>query len=240
MLPDYSYSDPAVLAFVAIPLALVAALTWGVVLAWRRSGATAAATVRAAVLTLAGSAGWMAFTWTIAASGSFRQWDRLPPPLALLVVTIAVLGGRLAFSRLGSQVSAHVPLWALVGVQGFRFPLELAMHALADRGIMPEQMSYSGRNLDIVTGMSALVVAYLLATGRGGRVLVLIWNVLGLALLLNVVVVALLSTPIFAYFGPDRLNVFVTYPPFVWLPAVMVLAALAGHLIVFRAISYRN
>jgi hypothetical protein len=28
----------------------------------------------------------------------------------------------------------------------------------------------------------------------------------------------------------------ITYPPFVWLPAVMVLAALAGHLIVFRAL----
>ena len=27
---------------------------------------------------------------------------------------------------------------------------------------------------------------------------------------------------------------FVTYTPFVWLPAVMVLAALAGHLLIFR------
>jgi heme exporter protein D len=31
-------------------------------------------------------------------------------------------------------------------------------------------------------------------------------------------------------------NVFVMYAPFVWLPAVMVLAALAGHLVVFRAL----
>jgi len=28
----------------------------------------------------------------------------------------------------------------------------------------------------------------------------------------------------------------VMYPPFVWLPAVMVLAALAGHLLIFRAV----
>jgi hypothetical protein len=28
----------------------------------------------------------------------------------------------------------------------------------------------------------------------------------------------------------------VTYPPFVWLPAVLVLAALAGHLVIFRAL----
>ena len=63
------------------------------------------------------------------------------------------------------------------------------------------------------------------------------WNVGGLILLVNIVAVAILSTPTFAAFGPDRLNVFVFYPPFVWLPAVLVLAALAGHLIVFRALA---
>jgi hypothetical protein len=31
--------------------------------------------------------------------------------------------------------------------------------------------------------------------------------------------------------------VWVTYPPYVWLPAVMVLAALAGHLLIFRALA---
>src|SRR6266540_2387831 len=92
------------------------------------------------------------------------------------------------------------------------------------------------RVVDIVTGITALAVAALVASGRGGRALVTAWNVLGLALLLNVVVVAILATPRVAYFGSERLNVWVTYLPFVWLPAVMVLAALAGHLVIFRAL----
>jgi hypothetical protein len=104
---------------------------------------------------------------------------------------------------------------------------------------MPEQMSYSGRNFDIVTGGTAIVVAGLVAAGLAGRRLVMAWNILGLLLLVNIVVVAILSTPRFAAFGPDRLNTFVTYPPFVWLPTVLVLAALAGHLIIFRALSLR-
>ena len=58
----------------------------------------------------------------------------------------------------------------------------------------------------------------------------------GLTLVELIVTVAILSTPRFAAFGPERLNLFVTYPPFVWLPAVLVLAALAGHLIIFRAL----
>ena len=64
----------------------------------------------------------------------------------------------------------------------------------------------------------------------------LAWNILGLALLVNVVTVAILGTPRFQYFGPDHLNVWVMQPPFVWLAAVMLLAALAGHLLVFRAL----
>jgi hypothetical protein len=236
MLPDYSYSDPAVLAFVVIPVALAIALTAGVACAWRRSGESAAAAIRAAGLMALGTTAWMAITWIVAARGTFRQWERLPPSFAVLLLLILVISARLASGGVGRHLAASIPLWVLVAVQGFRFPLEIAMHAMFEQGIMPEQMSYSGRNFDIVSGMTALVVAALVATGRGGRGLVAAWNVLGLALLLNIVGVAVLSTPFFGLFGTERLNVFVTYPPFVWLPAVMVLAALTGHLIVFRAL----
>ena len=64
-----------------------------------------------------------------------------------------------------------------------------------------------------------------------------LWNVIGLILLINVVVVAILGTPRIRYFGDAHLNTWVTYTPFVWLPAVLVLAALAGHLIIFRALA---
>ena len=230
------WTDPAVLAFVIIPLALVVALFWGVSHASHRVHDTKAVRLRALRLTCAVAAVWMAVTWAAAESGALRQWDATPPPLALLVAGIVGLAAAIAFTGYGSRLARGLPLWTLVAVQGFRLPLELAMHAMYERGIMPVQMSYSGRNFDIVTGITALLVAWLVATGRGGRRLVLVWNVLGMILLINIVTVAILSTPLFRYFGDDRLNVWITYPPFVWLPAVMVLAALAGHLIVFRAL----
>lgn len=142
-----------------------------------------------------------------------------------------------AWSPLGSRIASTIPLWALVLVQAFRLPLEVAMHAMYTRGVMPVQMSYTGLNFDILTGATAIPVALLAATGRAGPRLVAGWNIAGLVLLLNVVTVAILATPRFRYFGDDHLNIWVTYPPFVWLPAVMVLAALAGHLLIFRALS---
>jgi hypothetical protein len=105
---------------------------------------------------------------------------------------------------------------------------------------MPVQMSYSGLNYDILTGASALVVAALVYTNRASVRIVRLWNVIGSLLLINVVTVAILATPRIRYFGNEHLNTWVTYPPFVWLPAVMVLAALAGHLIVFQALRVRR
>jgi len=235
--PAYRLTELSVAMFVIIPVVLFAILVRSIVAAWLRAGASGSAARRAGAIVAAVSAIWMVATWMIAASGALQSWDRTPPPFVLLLVGVIAVSVTLAFSRAGRSLATYMPLWGLVAVQGFRLPLELAMHRMAERGIMPPQMTYTGRNFDIVTGTSALVVALLVARGIGGRRLVTLWNVVGFALLINIIVVAVLSTPAFAYFGPDRLNTFVTYVPFVWLPAVMVSAALAGHLIIARAIA---
>ena len=233
-MPAYSLADPPVLAFIVLPAAVAILFVWGIAAAWRRTGETAGAAV-AAVRASGFVLIWMATTLGLADRGTFLDWDATPPPFALLVVALLALGFAIAFGPAGTRL-AHLPLWTLVAVQAFRLPLEIAMHALVGRGIMPEQMSYSGRNFDVLTGASAVVVAALVAAGVAGRKTVMVWNVAGTVLLVNIVVVAILSTPRLAMFGPDRLNVFVFYSPFVWLPAVLVLAALAGHLIIFRAL----
>ena len=235
--PPYSLADLPVLAFVILPGLIAVIFVWGTAEAWRRTGHAASARP-AALMAAGGTLVWMGATLAAADRGVFLDWHRTPPPFALLVASIFTLGAGIAFSPLGARL-ARLPLWALVVVQAFRLPLEIAMHALVSRGIMPEQMSYSGRNFDVLTGATAIVVAALVKTGIGGRRLVTVWNVAGLALLVNIVTVAILSTPRFAMFGDDRLNVFVVYPPFVWLPAVLVLAALAGHLIILRALRSR-
>ena len=184
---------------------------------------------------------WISLVLVLAASGVLGQWERRPPPFMLVVVSIVVLGAVIARSSIGDRLSRGLPLASLVGLQAFRLPLELLMHQTARAGVMPEQMTYSGRNFDIITGITAVLLAIWLRAGRPTRSLVVGWNVMGLLLLANIVTVAALSTPQFAAFGstPDRLNTFVTRAPYVLLPAVMVLAAWAGHLIVFRALARR-
>jgi hypothetical protein len=74
------------------------------------------------------------------------------------VLAIVIIGVAVAFSRLGTLLISGLPIWFLVGSQVFRLPLELLMHRAYIEGIMPVQMSYSGRNYDIVSGITAGVL----------------------------------------------------------------------------------
>jgi len=177
---------------------------------------------------------WMAFTAALAVSGVLSDFERRPPTLPILVVVTFAIAVAIAFSRFGTRIIDGLPLAWLIGFQGFRFPLEMVMHRAAVEGVMPIQMSYSGRNLDIMSGVTALLVAWLIARGHGTRRTPWLWNILGSALLLNIVVVAILSLPIFAAWGPERVNVWISHAPFVWLPTVLVPFALIGHLLLWR------
>lgn len=179
---------------------------------------------------------WVAAVSLASFSGAMNPAMRPPVVFVVMLVTILALGVGIARSETGRRFAHGLPLPWLVGFQAFRLPLELAMHRAQTEGLMPIQMSYSGQNFDIVTGVTALVLGLVMAVREVPRWVVRAWNVLGLVLLANILGVAMLSTPVFAYFGPDRLNVFVMRMPYTLLPAVMVLAAWAGHLIVFRAL----
>jgi hypothetical protein len=220
--------------FALLALLVAASLPLAVRAAWLRPGGDRAAARKAATLAAVLTTAWLAATGAAAASGRL-SFTTMPPTIAPVIVGVFVLGIGIGLSRVGERLAAGVPLAALVGLQGFRLPLELMMHRAYETGLMPVQMSYSGRNFDIVTGTTALVVAALLATRGLPRGVVLAWNVMGSLLLLNVVTIALLSTPTpLRVFHNEPANVWITAFPWVWLPAVYVTAALLGHIVIFR------
>jgi hypothetical protein len=223
--------------FIVLPLLVGVGFVLACEWAGRRLGEPAAVRRRRAVGVGAAAFAWFVITALAAASGVLRRFDAFPSPFAGLVLAVTALGIAVPCSPLGSKLVRGLPLWVLVGSQVFRFPLELVMHQAYVEGVMPVQMSYSGQNYDILTGISAGLLGWWLARRRVPRWVVAAWNLLGLVLLANVVTVAILSTPIFRWFGDDRLNTFVTYPPFVWLPAVLVTAALMGHVLVWRKLA---
>ena len=111
------------------------------------------------------------------------------------------------------------------------------MHQAAVARVMPNALSFGGRNFDIVTGVTALLLAPLVAAGRAPRALVIAWNVMGLGFL-AVIIVRSRWRRCRAIRSPATLpNTWVCYVPFVWLPTVLVPAAIAGHVLVFRRLA---
>jgi hypothetical protein len=222
--------------FIVLPLLVTAGFVLACEWAGRRLGEERGVRHRRAVRVGVAVVVWLLLTALLAVSGVLQRFDRTPPPFAGLVLAVTVIGIVVPLSPLGSLLVRGLPLWVLVGSQVFRFPLELVMHQAYLEGVMPVQMSYSGRNFDIVTGITAGLLGLWLARRPVPRWIVAGWNLLGFALLVNVVTVAIVSTPAFGWFGADRFSTFVTYFPFVWLPAALVLAALMGHILVWRSL----
>jgi hypothetical protein len=180
---------------------------------------------------------WLAIPALLASQGALDSYA--PLPTLGLGVMLAVTFGTvlLALTRFGQALTEAIPLAVIVGYQAFRFPLELVLHRLYTEGVIPEQMTYTGQNFDIATGIAAIAVAAGIYMDRCPRWLIGLWNIVGLALLFNIVAVAVLSSPVpFRYFTTGPANLLPSSFPYVWLPTFLVQAALFGHLLVFRAL----
>ncbi len=180
---------------------------------------------------------WLAVTAGLARAGVFRHFDALPPRVMVAAMTCTV--ALVAFSR-GASGRRFVAAASLVGItalQCFRVPVEMALHALYTRDLVPVQMTWSGRNLDVLVGLTAPVVALAFHRGVVGRRGLAAWHLASLAMLVNIVATAAMSFP-----GPLRRfhegvsAAVVAEAPFVWLPALLVPVAAASHLVALREI----
>jgi cytochrome c biogenesis factor len=117
-----------------------------------------------------------------------------------------------------------------------RVPVEATLFYLLTYKAIPQIMTFEGRNFDILSGLTAPVVYYLaFVQGKMGRKGLLIWNVVCLALVINIVSIGLLSAPLpIQQFGFEQPNIGVLYFPFNLLPSFVVPAVIFAHLAEIR------
>ena len=176
----------------------------------------------------------------LARSGVLNSYDP-PPPALLLLLGQTVLTAVIMFSSRGTALASNLALGSVVLLQAFRMVVEWLLHRLYLEGVVPVQMTYAGRNFDIVTGVTGLLLGVLLVRGRIlPRGVIVAWNILGLALLVNIVGVAALSTPVpFRAFTEGPPNLLPSTLPWIWLPSFLVQVAFGSHLLVFRMLNTR-
>ncbi|MGV3590017.1 MAG: hypothetical protein ACO1OF_23615 [Adhaeribacter sp.] len=187
----------------------------------------------------AGLLTWLVLLALLANQNFFSDFSTMPPRFVLAIAPpwlfIAWLATRKAFRYLLSLVP---PAWP-VYLQSFRAVVEIGLWMAFVAGVCPVQMTFEGRNFDILVGLTAPVAAYFFFRKKLKFQWAVLWNIFGLALLLNIVTVAILSTPTpFRVFLNEPANTFVTTLPFIWLPGFLVPVALAMH--VFSLIQIFN
>ena len=177
---------------------------------------------------------YIAIPGHLARTGALDAWDATPPPALLLILGLTVLTALIVFSVVGARMADRIPLAAIVLLQSFRIVVEWVLHRLALEGVVPMEMSWSGRNFDVLSGVTGLLIGLVMMRGaRVPRGVMFGWNLLGLGLLTNIVAVAALATPAFHRF-PGPPNLLPSRFPWIWLPSFLVQVALGSHLLVFR------
>ena len=163
--------------------------------------------------------------------------ESMPPKIILLAVIPALLAIVFIFNtRKGKLFIDSLSMQMLTYIHVIRIPVELVLYGLFISGAIPELMTFQGRNLDILAGITAPLVGFFgIWQGKMNKASLLAWNFICLGLLLNIVVNAVLSAPSpFQQFGFDQPNVAILNFPFSWLPAFIVPLVLFAHLAAIR------
>lgn len=179
-------------------------------------------------------AGWAALTAALAAAEALADFESGQPRIPFLVLTQLIFVIWLAWFSRWSGYLARIPQAYLVGLQCFRIPVEFLLAELAARKLLAVEMTYYGRNFDILAGATAIVLAiWLRRDGEESlRPIVLGWNVMGLCLLTSVVAHGVFSVPYpFQLLHLSVPTFVIASFPVIWLLTVLVPIAYLLHII---------
>jgi len=181
--------------------------------------------------------GWAAMTAWLAASGALASFESGQPRIPILVLIQLVFVVWVAWFSRWSGYLAQIPQTALVGLQCFRIPVEFLLAELATRKLLAIEMTFYGRNFDILAGATAIMLAvWLRRDGEESlRPIVLGWNVMGLCLVTTVLAHGMLSVPYpFQLLHLSVPTFVIASFPVVWLLTVLVPIAYLLHILSIR------
>lgn len=175
---------------------------------------------------------WLFFSATLALSGFYQKTETLPPRIFLFAVFPALLVIILYFIFFRKTFVEKLPLKVLTLLSIVRIPVEIVLLWLFQNNLVPQAMTFEGRNFDILSGITAPIIYWLVfKNGQTNRSLLIIWNFLALILLFNIVITAFLAFPSpIQQIALEQPNRAVMFFPFIWLPALVVPIVFFSHL----------
>jgi len=180
---------------------------------------------------------WLAVTGILSFRKVFQDTSSIPPRLMIVIAPAMLFIILLLTTKSGKRFTDSIDLKKLTLVHIVRIPVEIILFMLCTHKLIPDLMTFAGRNFDILSGITAPIVYFICFRNSQlkHRRLLLIWNFICLGLLLNIVINAILAAPFpFQQFAFDQPNIAILYFPFTWLPCFIVMIVLYSHLAAIR------
>ena len=181
---------------------------------------------------------WGGFQSILALSGFYLITDTLPPRLLFILLPAAFFVAYHLHPKTSLTVYQSRNFTCSLLLHSSRIGVEATLYYLFCYGMVPELMTFSGRNFDILAGLSALLILGLLIKGKISNRGLLYWNYAGLGLVMFILINGILSakSPL-QQFGFEQPNIAVFFFPYILLPAVIVPIVVYTHI---RDILYLN
>ena len=184
---------------------------------------------------------WTIILSAISLTGIFTETSGMPPRFAPVIAVPLLTITALFATPQGRAFISGLDQGLLVLLNTIRIPVELVLYGLFIHGAVPELMTFTGRNWDILSGITTPFIWWFGYRKRAlPRAVLIGWNVVCLALLFNIVINAILAAPFdFQQQTFDQPNTAIFYFPYVLLPGVVVPIVLFSHLVLLRSLVNR-
>lgn len=179
---------------------------------------------------------WAILQSIAALNGLYLDTSAIPPRILLSILPVFIFIGILFNSQKGKAFIDSLSIEKLTLLHIIRVPVEIVLYWLFLHKAIPELMTFEGRNFDILAGITAPIIYYFVFVNKTlSHKILLGWNIVCLLLLINIVVNALLASPVpFQQFAFEQPNIAILYFPYNLLPSVVVPLVLFSHLVVIR------
>ena len=176
---------------------------------------------------------WLIFQGALTYTDFYKDTFSFPPRFALLLGPTILIMAILFLTKKGKNFIQNLNPTTLTYLHTIRIPVEFTLYWLCGMKLVPELMTFEGRNFDIISGLTAPIIAYYgYKKNKIGKTGLIIWNIICLGLLINIVTNAILSVPTnFQQFAFDQPNLAILQFPFSWLACCVVPLVLFSHLV---------
>lgn len=175
--------------------------------------------------------GWSIVQSILAYTGFYQNTEAIPPRFGFVLIPATILIVYGIMPKQQKWILATRQTQISTFLHSVRLPIEIVLYGLFSYEMIPELMTFEGRNFDVLIGITAPIVGWLFLKQKINKKILIAWNIIGLAFVLFILFNGILSSELpFQQFGYEQPNRAINYFPYVLLPSTIVPIVIWTHI----------